>query len=65
MASEIKKDLERAKELFSATQVCNAEEKKVKELIEKQEKNEIVISVIGQFKRGKSTLVNEIGRAHV
>ena len=60
MASEIKKDLERAKELFSATQVCNAEEKKVKELIEKQEKNEIVISVIGQFKRGKSTLVNAL-----
>lgn len=60
MELDIKKDLELARELLSVTKVCNAEERKVTELIEKQSGNEIVVSVIGQFKRGKSTLVNAL-----
>lgn len=60
MSLNIKQDLENAKKLFSVTQVCAAEEKKVSELIEKQDKSEITVSVIGQFKRGKSTLVNAL-----
>lgn len=60
MSLNIKQDLEIAKKLFSVTQVCAAEEKKVSELIEKQDKSEITVSVIGQFKRGKSTLVNAL-----
>ncbi len=60
MSKDISRDLQLAKTLFSALEICNAEEKKVCELIEKQEKNEVTVSVIGQFKRGKSTLVNAL-----
>lgn len=58
MAENIVKDLEVAKELFGATKICKAEEMRTDELKKKQEKNELTVAVIGQFKRGKSTLVN-------
>lgn len=60
MAREIRQDLEFAKELFSDSEVCKAEKRKVENLIAKQNKNELVVAVIGQFKRGKSTLINAL-----
>lgn len=47
-------------ELFSPFEICQREANKAKELAEKLENQKVTISVIGQFKRGKSTLVNAI-----
>ena len=49
-----------ANELFSPFEICQREANKAKELAEKLENQQVTISVIGQFKRGKSTLVNAI-----
>lgn len=45
-------------EVFSKYEITKGEAERTKELISKLEKQEITVSVIGQFKRGKSTLVN-------
>lgn len=49
-----------AEELLSTSEICRAEEARVKLLRDKLESQAITVSVIGQFKRGKSTLVNAI-----
>lgn len=49
-----------AEELLNTSEICRAEEARVKVLRNKLELQEITVSVIGQFKRGKSTLVNAI-----
>ena len=49
-----------AAELFSPFEICQREANKARELAEKLENQKVTISVIGQFKRGKSTLVNAI-----
>ena len=46
--------------MFNTIDICKSEEKKVRAIIEKLEDQQITVSVIGQFKRGKSTLVNAI-----
>lgn len=46
--------------LLHSSELCGKEAVRVKELRNKLENQEITVSVIGQFKRGKSTLVNEI-----
>lgn len=48
------------KELLSSTEITAAEYVKATELVDKLEDQSITVSVIGQFKRGKSTLVNTI-----
>ena len=47
-------------DVFSKYEITKGELERTEELIEKLENQEITVSVIGQFKRGKSTLVNAI-----
>ena len=47
-------------EAFSKYEITSGELARTQELIEKLENKKITVSVIGQFKRGKSTLVNAI-----
>ncbi len=49
-----------AEELFKPFEICQKETTRSRELAEKLENQKVTISVIGQFKRGKSTLVNAI-----
>lgn len=49
-----------AEDLLNTSEICRAEQTRVKVLSDKLESQEITVSVIGQFKRGKSTLVNAI-----
>lgn len=54
---DIMKDTE---EIFAKYEITKGERQRTHELVEKLENREITVSVIGQFKRGKSTLVNAI-----
>ena len=54
---EITKEM---KEVFSHYELTKKELKRTEELIDKIENQKITVSVIGQFKRGKSMLVNSI-----
>lgn len=45
-------------ELLNTSEVCKGEIAKLAALIKKYEEREIIVSVIGQFKRGKSAVVN-------
>ncbi len=54
---EITKEM---REIFSQYELTQKELKRTEELIDKIENQKITISVIGQFKRGKSMLVNSI-----
>lgn len=45
---------------FEEYELCRQQASQVKELAEKLEKKDITIAVIGQFKRGKTTMVNSI-----
>ena len=47
-------------EVFSKYELTKGELARAQELADKLENHKITISVIGQFKRGKSTLVNAI-----
>ena len=47
-------------DVFSKYEITKGELERTEELIEKLENQEITVSVIGQFKRGKSTLMNAI-----
>lgn len=46
--------------LLGASELCNAQEAQVQAIQEKLETHHMTVSVIGQFKRGKSTLVNAL-----
>jgi len=48
------------KDLLYSTEITAAEYTKATELVDKLEDQTITVSVIGQFKRGKSTLVNTV-----
>lgn len=55
--------LEKAKktyQLLSGDEACSGQAQHVKTLIDKLENQDITVSIIGQFKRGKSTLANAI-----
>ena len=54
---EITKEM---REVFSHYDLTRKELKRTEDLIDKIENQKITISVIGQFKRGKSMLVNSI-----
>lgn len=45
--------------LFPAA-ICKGEERQIERLIQRLEHQEITVAVIGQFKRGKTTLINAI-----
>ena len=45
---------------LNASEVCRKQAKICENLIEKLENDDITVSVIGQFKRGKSTLSNAV-----
>ncbi|QIB70161.1 hypothetical protein Ami103574_13050 [Aminipila butyrica] len=47
-------------ELLDSSEICRQEAARVEKLRHKLEAQEMTVSVIGQFKRGKSTLVNAI-----
>ncbi len=50
----------KTEKLLNSNEICKGEVQRVKTLRNKLEENKITVSVIGQFKRGKSTLVNGI-----
>lgn len=52
--------LAKAAELLDLSGVCQNHAAKVLEYKRKLDSRELVISVIGQFKRGKSTFINSI-----
>ncbi len=50
----------KAKDLFSGFELCRLQEEETAKLADRLEKKKITIAVIGQFKRGKTTLINTI-----
>ncbi len=50
----------KARELFSEFELCRLQEQETQKLAERLENKKITIAVIGQFKRGKTTLINTI-----
>ncbi|MBE6028893.1 MAG: hypothetical protein E7226_01935 [Clostridiales bacterium] len=50
----------KAKELFSGFELCRHQEEETRKLQERLEDKKVTIAVIGQFKRGKTTLINTI-----
>ena len=60
MGENIVEKVKQLETLFSKYEITGRELAQVRALAEKIEKQEMTVSVIGQFKRGKSTLVNGI-----
>ena len=60
MTEDILKITKSVYEQLSASEVCRKQARVCENLIEKLENDDITVSVIGQFKRGKSTLSNAI-----
>lgn len=60
MNNTILEKANRTYELLSADEACKGYAAQVKGLIEKLENREMAVSIIGQFKRGKSSLSNAI-----
>lgn len=60
MGENILEKVKQLEELFGKYEITGRELAQVRALAEKMEKQEMTVSVIGQFKRGKSTLVNGI-----
>lgn len=50
----------KAKDLFSGFELCRLQEEETARLADRLENKKITIAVIGQFKRGKTTLINTI-----
>ena len=50
----------KARQLFSGFELCRLQEEETRRLQERLENRKITIAVIGQFKRGKTTLINTI-----
>ena len=50
----------RLQKTFEEYELCRLQAKQVADLVQKLRKNEVTIAVIGQFKRGKTTMVNSI-----
>ena len=48
------------RDLFSRYELCKVQESQVNKLVEKLQNKEVTIAVIGQFKRGKTTMINSI-----
>ena len=57
---EILKITQELENMFSSYDLCRPQANQIKLLREKLQKREITIAVIGQFKRGKTTLVNNV-----
>lgn len=58
--SEILEKCKKAYELLSADEACRGYAEQAAQLIDKLENNAMTVSIIGQFKRGKSSLSNAI-----
>ncbi|MCI5720921.1 MAG: dynamin family protein [Firmicutes bacterium] len=58
--SEILEKCKKAYELLSGDEACRGYAEQVAQLIDKLENNAMTVSIIGQFKRGKSSLSNAI-----
>ena len=50
----------KAQELFSGFELCRLQEQETQVLADRLRSRKITIAVIGQFKRGKTTLINSI-----
>lgn len=50
----------RVRDLLTTSDYCQKEAKKAQELVEKLGSDMVTVSIIGQFKRGKSSMVNKI-----
>ena len=57
---DILKITKKIEDTFAEYELCRLQESQVKMLVEKLEKKDVTIAVIGQFKRGKTTMVNSI-----
>ncbi len=60
MNSNILDTTKKVYELLAEDQACTGQAKEVKLLADKLENRSLTVSVIGQFKRGKSTLSNAV-----
>lgn len=60
MSNSIINIVKQAETLLGTSEICKEEQSRVKALRHRLESQDITVSVIGQFKRGKSTLVNAI-----
>ena len=58
--SEILEKCKKAYELLSGDEACRGYAEQVAQLIDKLENNAMTVSIIGQFKRGKSSMSNAI-----
>lgn len=64
-SKDILEKIAETQKVLSKSEVCSAFVEKLSELAGRIEKKEILISVFGQFKRGKSTLINSILREDI
>lgn len=60
MSDNVKDTVRKTLELLKTEPACGRQERQVRQLLEKLETETMTVSVIGQFKRGKSTLANGI-----
>lgn len=60
MENNILETAKKTYELLAADEACTGQAKHVAELVDKLETQDISVSIIGQFKRGKSSLANVI-----
>lgn len=58
--NDIKNTVKKTLELLSSEPACSGQARQVKQLLDKLEEETMTVSVIGQFKRGKSSLANGI-----
>lgn len=65
MNGKILEQSQRVYELLAADEACKGQAKEVRALIDKLEKRDMTVSIIGQFKRGKSSLSNAILGAEI
>ena len=57
---DIQQTTTRLQKLFEEYELCRMQANQVGDLAQKLEKNQLTIAVIGQFKRGKTTMVNSM-----
>ncbi|WP_251614397.1 dynamin family protein [Senimuribacter intestinalis] len=65
MSGKILEQSQNVYELLAADGACSGQAKEVRALIDKLEKRDMTVSIIGQFKRGKSSLSNAILGAEI
>lgn len=60
MKQTIENNMIRAIKLLKDSEICAELDERLLSLVDRIQRNELIISVIGQFKRGKSTFINSV-----